>query len=100
MSCPVHGAHCQWDCDPHEWALTTEAASAPPIHLSPVRRTGRLLILLRSPRTLDELQAELGISASRLRVDLRELREEGWPIEETASRGRTPKHLWLTLPVP
>lgn len=69
-------------------------------HLSPVRRTGRLLILLREPRTLEELQALLGISASQLRVDLRELREEGWPIEETAGRGRTPKHVWLSKPSP
>lgn len=73
---------------------------APPDHLSPVRRTGRLLLLLRSPRTLDELQALLGTSGAQLRRDLKELREEGWPIEESAGRGRTPKHLWLALAVP
>jgi len=64
-------------------------------HLSPVRRTGRLLLLLKKPRTLAELQASLGVGPSQLRVDLRELREEGWPIEESAERGRTPKHVWL-----
>lgn len=51
------------------------------IHLSPVRRAGRLLMLLREPRTLDELLALLGVSPAQLRADLRELREEGWPIE-------------------
>jgi predicted DNA-binding transcriptional regulator YafY len=75
---------------------------APPVsaHLSPVRRTARLLLLLRQPRTLNELLAELQVSAVQLRRDLADLRAEGWPIEESAERGRTPKHLWLSLPIP
>ena len=75
-----------------------ESCMMPPVsvNLSPVRRAGRLLVLLRESRTLGELRALLGISASQLRVDLRELREEGWLIEETAGRGRAPKRVWLS----
>lgn len=62
-------------------------------------------MLLRSPRTLDELRSALGISAAQLRNDIRDLRAEGWPIEEqqtyvqagedTQMQRRGPKILWL-----
>lgn len=58
---------------------------------SSARRILRLLKLLRVPRTLDELRAELGVSGVQLRRDLALLREEGFVVAEQGK----PKSVWL-----
>lgn len=75
-------------------------------HISPVRRAARLLmLLLRSPHSLEELRDTLGISPAQLRNDIHDLRAEGWPIEDqqtyveadddTQMQRRGPKILWI-----
>lgn len=74
-------------------------------HLSPVRRAGRLLMLLRERRKLEDLRAMLGIGPAQLRNDIRDLRAEGWVIKEeqtyvpaaadTQQVRRGPKLVWL-----
>lgn len=59
--------------------------------VTPVERTARLLLLLREPRTLEELRAELRLSVAQLRRDLKDCERAGWPI---AKQGK-PQSVWL-----
>ncbi len=59
--------------------------------MTPTARTARLILLLREPRTLAYLLAELEISAPQLRRDLADVRAAGWDVRE---RGR-PKTVWI-----